>query len=113
YAYVDAAGRQGTLATYTINMSVSLATTLSTFTGKTAGSVNLLSWTSYDETAGTNFTIERSSDGINYAPIGSVAGINGQSTTDHSYTDRSPIPNTLNYYRLEWTDDNGDVAYSN
>jgi hypothetical protein len=29
------------------------------------------------------------------------------------FTDNRPLPNTLNYYRLEWTDGSGDVAYSN
>lgn len=48
-------------------------------------------------------TILRSSDGITFSPIGSIAGICGSSIEDvfYSFTDTDPIPNRLNYYRLD------------
>jgi len=113
YDYVDAAGVQDpTAATYTINMSVVLAETLGTFTGKATDLGNVLTWTALDETPGMRYTIQRSVDGRNFAAIGGVEGT-GTGTVNHSFTDDSPTPNTPNYYRLEWTDGNGSIAYSN
>jgi hypothetical protein len=114
YAFVDAAGKEDpTPATYTINVSIVLANTLSSFTGQSTDEGNLLTWVSYNETATTNFTVQRSVDGINFTSIGDVAGSGNGSTVNHSFTDISPIPNTPNSYRLEWTDGNGNIAYSN
>jgi hypothetical protein len=114
YAYVDKAGKEDpTPATYTINVSIVLANTLSSFTGKNTDEGNMLTWVSYNETATTNFTIQRSVDATNYTSIGDVAGTGNGSTVNHSFTDISPIPNTPNSYRLEWTDGNGNIAYSN
>ena len=114
YAYLDAAGKQDpTPATYTINMSVTLAATLSSFTGTATDAGNVLNWTSLDETKDVSFTVERSLDGVNFSAIGQVAGTGNNTTVSHSFTDISPTPNTPNYYRLEWTDGKGDVAYSN
>ena len=47
--------------------------------------------------------ILRSADGIQFAPIGSIAGICGSSTEDvfYSFTDPDPIRNADNYYRLD------------
>lgn len=112
YAYLDAAGVESTPATYTINMSVVLAATLSSFTGTTTDAGNVLNWTSSDETKDVTFILDRSLDGATFAPIGKVAGTGDNTTVSHSFTDNSPTPNTPNYYRLEWTDGKGDVAYS-
>lgn len=48
-------------------------------------------------------TILRSEDGINYSPVGGIAGVCGSTTEDtfYSFTDESPLPNALNYYRLD------------
>jgi hypothetical protein len=114
YAYLDAAGKQDpSPATYFINMSTVLATTLGTFTGRSSDYGNVLNWTSYDETPDVHFTVQRSVDGTNFMPIGTVAGTGNSTTVNHVYTDNSPSPNTPTYYRLEWTDGNGNIAYSN
>ena len=114
YAYLDAAGKQDpTPATYTINMSTVLATTLGTFTGRGSDYGNVLNWTSYDETPDVRFTVQRSVDGTSFMPIGTVAGTGNGTTVNHVYTDNSPSPNTPTYYRLEWTDGNGNIAFSN
>jgi hypothetical protein len=48
-------------------------------------------------------TILRSADGIIFTPIGGIAGVCGSSTEDvfYSFTDPDPLPNRLNYYRLD------------
>ncbi|HEV3414700.1 MAG TPA: hypothetical protein VG101_19610 [Puia sp.] len=114
FAFVDAAGRQEpSPATYTINVSVVLASTLGSFTGRSGDQGNILTWTSYDETTATNFTVQRSTDGVNFTTIGTVAGTGNNTTVNHSYTDVDPIPDVPNSYRLMWTDDNGNLAFSN
>jgi hypothetical protein len=114
YAYVDAAGKQDpNPATYTINMSIVLSTSLGTFTGKATDLGNVLTWTSLDELPSMHFIIQRSTSGSNYAPIGEAEATGNHTNVDHSFTDNSPTPNTPNYYRLEWTDASGNIAYSN
>jgi len=113
YAYLDAASVESTPATYVINMSVTLEATLSSFNGVATDAGNLLTWTSQNETKDMTFIIDRSLDGVNFSSIGQVAATGNNTTVSHSFTDNSPTPNTPNYYRLEWTDGRGDVAYSN
>jgi hypothetical protein len=113
YAYIDAAGKQDpTPATYTINLSVVLAQSLGSFSGKATDQGNLLTWTSLDETPATHFMIQRSIDGLTYTTIGEIAGSATATSMNHSFTDESPAPNTPNHYRLEWTDGSGNIAYS-
>lgn len=114
YAYLDAAGKQDpSPAVYSINMSTVLATTLGTFTGRSSDYGNVLNWTSYDETPNVRFTIQRSADGTNFTSIGTVATTGNGTTVNHVYTDNSPTPNAPTYYRLEWTDGYGNIAFSN
>ncbi|HEV9035640.1 MAG TPA: T9SS type A sorting domain-containing protein [Puia sp.] len=118
YAFWDAANKQDpTPATYSINMSVALAATLSSFTGRATEAGNVLNWTDQSETPDVTFYIQRSVDGLNFTTIGQVAAASGTGSgggsVNHSFTDNSPTPNTPNEYRLEWTDGRGDVVYSN
>lgn len=114
YAYVDAAGKQDpSAATYTINMSTALAMTLSSFNGRIADAGNVLTWTSLNEANGTNFTIQRSTNGSAFMSIGSVSGNGNGGNVNHTFTDINPTPNTSNYYRLQWTGPGGGIAYSN
>jgi hypothetical protein len=50
---------------------------------------------------------------VNFSTIGTVAGTGNNTTVNHSYTDVDPIPDVPNSYRLMWTDDNGNLAFSN
>jgi len=113
YAFVDAAGKQGTSNTYTINISTVLATTLSSFTGKSTDAGNVLSWIGQNETNGVYYTIERSSDGISYTSIGRVDGAGSGTAGNHTFTDVNPFPGATNYYRLVLTDLSGGSSFSN
>ena len=113
YAFIDAAGKQGSSATYTINMSAALSITLGSFTGRSTDLGNVLSWTAQDETSGVSYTIERSVDGVSFTSIGSIAVTGSGTDINHVFTDINPIPNTPDYYRLQWTDPAGNIAYSN
>lgn len=71
-----------------------------------------LNWTTATEENNNFFTIERSTDGINFTEIATVQG-SGTSETMHNYsfTDESPMSGN-NYYRLRQTDFNGQFSFS-
>lgn len=114
YAYVDAGGKQDpTPATYTINFSTALQTTVSSLTGNAAAQGDVLSWSSTDEINGIYFIVERSSNGADFEPIGRVDGANNGISTTHSYTDTHPVTDGPSYYRLQLGDASGAVSYTN
>jgi hypothetical protein len=113
YAFVDAASRQGTSATYTIKLTTVLATTMSSFTGRSADAGNILSWTGFNETNGASYTIERSSDGTSFTAIGRIDGAGNGASGNHVFTDLNPTSGVTNYYRLVLTDLSGAATYSN
>lgn len=70
-----------------------------------------LEWATYVEINNDYFTIERSTDGQNFVPIGEVAGAgNSDQQQDYYFEDASPKAGT-NYYRLKQTDFNGASEY--
>lgn len=72
-----------------------------------------LDWTSYDEVNMNNYTIERSSDGINFTAIGSVNAANSTAArNDYSFFDAAPLAG-VNIYRIRNNDIDGKAGYSN
>jgi hypothetical protein len=113
YAYVDAAGKRDPVPNiYSIDMSVVLATTLGSFTGKAGDDGNVLSWTGLNETNGVYFIIQRSTDGVKFENIGRVDGGTTGATGNHTYLDQQATPGVTNYYRLQVVDLSGGAAYS-
>jgi hypothetical protein len=114
YAFVDAAGQQDpTPATYTINFSSILQTTISALTGNGTDQGNVLNWSSTDEINGIYFVVERSSNGTDFAPIARIDGANNGVSANHSYTDTHPVADGPSYYRLQIADASGASSYSN
>ena len=71
-----------------------------------------LSWSTATELNASHFEILRSSDGIHYATIGTVAAAgNTSSITQYSYNDNNPSP-SRNYYRLKIVDLDGSAEFS-
>lgn len=72
----------------------------------------LLQWTTLQESNTSSFTIERSTDGINYTAIGTVAAA-GNSTTANNYqfTDAG-MANGMNYYRIKTIDKDAKFTLS-
>ncbi len=70
-----------------------------------------LNWSTASETNNDYFTIERSSDAVNFEPVATVNG-NGNSSTiiNYSWSDDSPLSGTT-YYRIKQTDFNGAFEY--
>lgn len=70
----------------------------------------LLTWSIKQGHTCNGIQILRSTDSINYTPIGSINGVCGsnQSDTPYEFTDLFPEKNTTNYYRLNM----GGVGFS-
>ena len=72
----------------------------------------LIKWSTNSENENYSFVIERSFNGIDYEPIGSVEGaVNSNEIKYYEYKDNPTIGGFI-YYRLKWIDDN-NVNYSN
>jgi hypothetical protein len=70
------------------------------------------SWATATESNNDYFTVERSSDGVNFNILGTVAGAgNSNQTQNYSFTDQT-LYNEISYYRLKQTDFNGQFEYS-
>jgi Secretion system C-terminal sorting domain len=88
-----------------------LSVALENITAKANGAVNQLAWTTASEKDNALFTIERSPNGQDFTPIGTVKG-NGttQSRNDYTFSDETPL--SKSYYRLRQTDFNGSETTS-
>jgi hypothetical protein len=72
-----------------------------------------LDWTTASELNNGSFTVERSADGVDFAPVAQLAGAgDANETTDYHWTDADPLPD-MNYYRLSQTDHNGETRHLN
>jgi len=73
-----------------------------------------LTWSTAAETDNAGFTVERSTDGRNFLPVGWVAGQTESSTPMHyDFLDTDlPAGNTQLYYRLRQEDHGGTFSYS-
>ena len=71
-----------------------------------------LSWATGSEINNDYFTVERSSDGINFEEVLKRKGA-GNSTISHNYDDEDKDPlKGISYYRLKQTDYDGKFTYS-
>lgn len=68
-----------------------------------------ISWSTTAEQQNDHFSIERSSDGVNFTVIGQVAATNQASGSDYSFRDAQPLTGN-NFYRLSQTDFNGKTT---
>lgn len=68
----------------------------------------LLEWVTENEVNTASYTVERSTDGLHYIAIGSVAAAN---SNRYNFTDIHPYTG-INYYRLKSIDRNGVFKYS-
>ncbi len=92
---------------------VPLPVQLTTFIGHKDGRVNKLNWKTSSELNTLEFDVERSTDGVTFKSIGTVAAAVFSTTPlNYSYTDYTPA-NTINYYRLKMVDVDYSYEYSN
>lgn len=68
----------------------------------------VLNWQTASELNNDYFTLERSTDGVNYSIIATIIGAgNSMTQLNYSFIDNNPV-NGVSYYRLMQTDYNGD-----
>ncbi|MBX2972983.1 MAG: T9SS type A sorting domain-containing protein [Flavobacteriales bacterium] len=73
----------------------------------------LLKWATGSEKNSSHFVVERSTDGMAFAPIGQVqAAGNTQQRTDYAFVDHAPHSG-VNYYRLQLVDQDASSEHSN
>ncbi|MDX2362890.1 MAG: T9SS type A sorting domain-containing protein [Crocinitomicaceae bacterium] len=98
--------------TVIVTNCLALPVELTSFAGQNLGEINELIWTTAFETNCDYYTVQRSSDGIDFITIAVVDGA-GTSTTVLNYRafDNHPI-NGVNYYRLIQTDFEGTTSLS-
>jgi hypothetical protein len=86
---------------------------LVTFTAHATGPASVaLAWQTASEVTSAYFEVERSADGIRFAPVGRVAAAGTSKTArTYTYTDAAVPASTL-YYRLHQVDQNGTATYS-
>jgi Secretion system C-terminal sorting domain len=85
---------------------------LLSFTGTNEGDKNVLRWVTATEENNDYFTLERSTDGISFVPVGRVDGAgNSSQILNYIFTDNFPATGE-NYYRLRQTDFNGASTVS-
>ena len=91
-------------------VSTALAISLQSFSGAIVDNSAKLNWASSNEVNAKEYAIESSTDGKNFATIGTVAAKNLKGT--NSYDFESAAPTTTSYYRLKMIDNNGSFTYS-
>ncbi|MBC7722811.1 MAG: T9SS type A sorting domain-containing protein, partial [Pedobacter sp.] len=85
---------------------------LVSFKGSLIGSKATLQWVTATEINAKEFGIEKSSDGLGFAPIGTIAANNKSEGSSYTFDDANLSAN-VNYYRLKLVDKDGSFKYSN
>lgn len=108
YAYVDLAGKADpSPATYSIAWSKPLPARLVFSATKNSNSVKLVWEVSFEENVAL-YQLERSADGISYAPINTQTR---DGRTQYTVTDLHPLTG-INFYRVRIMDVDGKITYS-
>lgn len=94
----------------TIVSSILPVTIASFIATKAVGKVNI-AWATVTETNVANFTVQRSVNSVDFAPIVIVAAI-GSGENKYATVDASPLAGTA-FYRLKSIDKDGSFSYSN
>jgi hypothetical protein len=90
----------------------SLPVTLLDFSGKLKSNNVLLEWTTSFEINSKEFQIEKSTDGVTYSKLNTVAAT-GNSFTEKKYNYLDAEATEINYYRLKMVDIDGYTKQSN
>ena len=98
----------------TINaMQTPLPITLESFSGKVEEGNAYLEWTTVSELNNDFFTVERSTNGKNFFPVGNeIKGAGTTQARQHYKVVNSFVPYGKIYYRLKQTDFDGQYSYS-
>jgi 1,4-alpha-glucan branching enzyme len=93
-----------------LNANLVLPVNLISFTGKNNGGSNILSWSVVAEKGLDFYSIERSTDGQNFIPVGNIAA---SAATIYSFSDDiKGLSFPSFFYRLKIVDKDGNFKYS-
>ena len=93
------------------NACVILPVSLSSFNYTLINNSVRLQWQTSSEANTDKFEVEKSTDGINFNKIGTVASAGNSNTPrDYSFSDINPA--AINYYRIKQIDKDGKAVYS-
>ncbi|HEY4205701.1 MAG TPA: T9SS type A sorting domain-containing protein, partial [Puia sp.] len=84
---------------------------LLSFTATLSGERGLLQWTTGGEVNTSRYIIEKSTDGVKYSPLDSVAALNGDTVNNYHYADNGLFQG-INFYRLKIVNTGGRYNYS-
>jgi dienelactone hydrolase len=87
-----------------------LPVVLSAYKVTATGKEVIVSWVTNAEQNNSYFSIERSSDGVQFKGIGQVAGTNKPTGASYSFADKQPVTGS-SFYRLSQTDLDGTTRY--
>ncbi|MBE7171783.1 MAG: T9SS type A sorting domain-containing protein [Williamsia sp.] len=89
-----------------------LPVTLTDFTAKQQGTAVLLQWNTASEFNSAHFSVERSSNGVDFTRIATVQAAGSSSALRHYAANDNTPGKGLNYYRLLQVDKDGNYTYS-
>jgi hypothetical protein len=94
-------------------LAVVLPVELLSFKANRNGEKTAIKWESVQEVGIANYVVQRSTDGVNFQPMGTVkpTAKNAQEKAAYTFMDEKPTTG-INYYRLQMNDVDGRVAYS-
>jgi hypothetical protein len=94
----------------TFSGSITLPVELLEFSAEERNSLVQINWATASELNNDYFTLEKSTDGINFSSAGVVRGA-GTSSTQKEYSLYDEAGKAMVYYRLKQTDFNGSSSY--
>jgi len=95
------------LMVYEIPGNITLPISLLYFTATKQGKDNLIRWATASETNNDKFVLWRSTNGVDFMPIATLAAKGNSHTTQYyQYLDNA-VQQGIIYYRLQWIDYNG------
>jgi len=97
---------------YITSKPIVLPVTLEYFTGTQYNNKNMLNWKANCTAATVSFEIERSGDGIHFAPVATVNADQLRCSQPFATTDEQPLSG-INYYRIKVIDPNDKYYFSN
>jgi hypothetical protein len=107
--FADGTGVNGGTPTVKVYSGAPLPIKLGGISAASKGPVNAITWNTLEEARGDVFDVERSKDGIRFAPIGTQKA-NGRATV-YTFEDTDPFEGK-NYYRLKLRNLDARILYS-
>jgi N-acetylneuraminic acid mutarotase len=106
--------KQADLWRITATSLAPLPLTFLEFNGKLINSDGLLNWKTENEQNVSSFIVERSTNGTQYFPVGTLSANNTSGRQQYQFTDPgiTSLGASIIYYRLKQTDFDGKAAYS-